>query len=238
MTAVIIGARGGIGAALTRELVARGTYARVLALSRAGDALPVEGAEKGFIDVADEDSITAAAALAQAADPIRLVVVATGVLTVDGVTSPEKTYRQQTRTAFERVFALNTIGPALIAKHFLPRLPREQRTVFAALSARVGSITDNRIGGWHAYRASKAALNMLVKTYAIEQTRRNPDSIIVSLHPGTVDTALSQPFQANVPERQLVSPQSAATNLLDVIKSLTPSDTGKVFDCAGAEIAP
>ena len=118
----------------------------------------------------------------------------------------------------------------------LPLMPRKGRAVFAALSARVGSISDNRLGGWHAYRASKAALNMLVRNYAIEQARVNDRFIAVTLHPGTVDTGLSRPFQSNVPDAQLFSPDQSAGYLLKVIEGLTPANTGKSFDWAGKEI--
>ncbi|NCQ64500.1 MAG: SDR family oxidoreductase, partial [Alphaproteobacteria bacterium] len=126
--------------------------------------------------------------------------------------------------------------PALIAKHFLPLLPRDRRSVFAALSARVGSISDNGIGGWHSYRASKAALNMLVRNYAIELGRTHKHAVCVALHPGTVDTALSQPFQSNLPEGQLTAPAEAAGNLLRVIDGLTPEDSGHLFDWAGERV--
>ena len=115
-------------------------------------------------------------------------------------------------------------------------MPRRGRAVFAALTARVGSIGDNRLGGWHAYRASKAALNMLIRNYGIEQARLNPDFIVAGLHPGTVDTALSHPFQKNVPDQQLFSPTESAKHLLRVIDGLTPADSGKCFDWAGKEI--
>ena len=140
--------------------------------------------------------------------------------------------------AYEAVFGINTFGPGLVAKHFLPKMAREGRTVFAALSARVGSISDNGFGGWHAYRASKAALNMLIRNLAIEQARKNDQSICVGLHPGTVDTRLSAPFQGNVPDKQLFSPEQSAGYLLDVIDGLTASDTGRLFDWQGKEIAP
>ena len=165
-----------------------------------------------------------------------LVIVASGILSDGEALQPEKSYRQQDLAAFERVFRVNTFGPGLVAKHFLPIMPRKQRGVFAALSARVGSISDNRIGGWHAYRASKAALNMLVRNYAIEQARRNDHFIAVSLHPGTVDTGLSKLFQSNVPDKQLFSAAQSADYLLKVIDGLSPADTGKAFDWAGKEI--
>jgi NAD(P)-dependent dehydrogenase (short-subunit alcohol dehydrogenase family) len=123
-----------------------------------------------------------------------------------------------------------------VAKHFLPLMPRTGRTVFAALSARVGSISDNRLGGWHGYRASKAALNMLVRTIAIEEKRRNDRSIVVALHPGTVDTGLSRPFQANVPAGRLFDVERAALQLLDVIEALNVTDSGKLLDYEGEEV--
>jgi NAD(P)-dependent dehydrogenase (short-subunit alcohol dehydrogenase family) len=135
-----------------------------------------------------------------------------------------------------QVYAVNATGPALVAKHFLPIMPKVGRTVFAALSARVGSISDNRLGGWHGYRASKAALNMLVRNLAIEERRRNDRAIVVSLHPGTVDTALSRPFQSNVPAGRLFDPERAALQLLDVIEGLKVPDSGKLVDFQGEEV--
>ncbi|MEZ5744869.1 MAG: SDR family oxidoreductase [Sphingomonadaceae bacterium] len=134
------------------------------------------------------------------------------------------------------VFAVNTIGPALIAKHFLPLLPRDRRAIFAALSARVGSISDNRLGGWHSYRASKAALNMLVRNFAIEVGRNNREAVVVALHPGTVDTSLSDPFQSGVPDDKLFTPAFSAAKLLDVLSSLEPQDSGGHFDWAGKPV--
>ena len=124
----------------------------------------------------------------------------------------------------------------LVAKHVTPLMPRTGRTVFAALSARVGSISDNRLGGWHGYRASKAALNMMMRNLAIEEKRRNDRSVVVTLHPGTVDTELSRPFQANVPDGRLFDPERAAMQLLDVIEGLKAADSGKLFDYQGEEI--
>jgi NAD(P)-dependent dehydrogenase (short-subunit alcohol dehydrogenase family) len=134
------------------------------------------------------------------------------------------------------LFALNTIGPAVIAKHMLPLLPRGRRSVFAALSARVGSITDNRLGGWHSYRASKAGLNMLVRDFAIEMRRTHPHSVIVALHPGTVDTPLSRAFQRNLPDGQLTTSQDAAMHLLAVLDGLTPAESGGFFAWDGQPI--
>lgn len=236
MKAVIIGASGGIGAALCAALASRSDTDIIHAFSRSGDVGTGDNVRAGALDLLNEDSIQAAAQIVAASGPPDLVIIATGLLSEGAALQPEKSLRHQDLEAFRRVFEINTFGPALIAKHFLPIMPRKGRCVFTALSARVGSISDNRIGGWHAYRASKAALNMLIRNYAIEQARKNEDFIATSLHPGTVDTGLSKPFQGNVPDKQLFTPQESARYLIDVIDNLTSADSGKAFDWAGKEI--
>lgn len=233
MRIVIIGASGGIGGAIARQLVQDGH--EVHAFSRSGRAT-IEGSIGGVIDTADEASIEAAAAAVKVHGAPDWVIVASGILSDGAGLTPEKTYRHQSADAFAKVFAVNTVGPALVAKHFLPIMPRNGDAVFAALSARVGSISDNRLGGWHAYRASKAALNMLIRNFAIEQGRRNPDFIALGLHPGTVDTPLSKPFQSNVSAEQLFTAEQSAAHLIRVLSERTPADSGKVFDWAGKEI--
>lgn len=227
--AVVIGASGGIGAAFEAALIDEGVFDVVhgFARSRTGSQ---------HLDLEDEASIAAAAAHVAKGPPPTLVIVATGLLHA-GDRGPEKALRELDPTWLAKVHAVNAIGPALVAKHFLPIMPKSGRTVFAALSARVGSIADNRLGGWHGYRASKAALNMLVRNLAIEEARRNARAIIVALHPGTVDTALSRPFQGNVQPGRLFDPERAALQLLDVIEELKPSDSGNLFDFEGKEIA-
>ncbi|WP_422056219.1 SDR family NAD(P)-dependent oxidoreductase [Sphingomonas sp.] len=227
-SAVVIGATGGIGGAFAEALDEEATYAKVWRFGRslAGDA---------HLDLTDEASIEAAAALVAAGPPPSLVFVATGILG-EGERGPEKALRDIDPDWLARVFAINTIGPALVAKHFLPLLPRTGTPVFAALSARVGSIGDNRLGGWHGYRASKAALNMLIRNFAIDAARRNDRSIVVGLHPGTVDTQLSQPFRGTVAPGKLFDPERAALQLLDVIEGLKPVDSGKCFAWDGVEI--
>ncbi|TAD77574.1 MAG: SDR family NAD(P)-dependent oxidoreductase [Sphingomonadales bacterium] len=233
-SAAVFGASGGIGMALCAALVAGGTDV-VHAGSRGGKQ-PAGTAYRPFaFDLADEASI-AAAAEAMRGDPPQWVIVATGVLTLPDGSGPERTYRRIDPAVMAEVLALNTIGPALIAKHMLGIMPRGSAFTFAAMSARVGSISDNRLGGWHAYRASKAALNMLLKNFAIEMARTHPDSVIVGLHPGTVDSALSQPFQSGLAQGQLTAPQDAAANLLGVLSRLTPEQSGRVFDFRGAEV--
>jgi len=222
---VVIGASGGIGAALVAALEEEGKAVRGFARSFAGpDRLNLE----------DEASIAAAAA---GAGRPELVIVATGLLH-QGKCGPEKALADLDPDWLLRNFRVNAVGPALVAKHFLPIMPREGRSVFAALSARVGSISDNRLGGWYGYRASKAALNQLVRTLSVEDRRRNKRGVVVALHPGTVDTALSRPFQGNVQPGRLFDPGRAAAQLLDVIDGLGPADTGKLFDWEGKEVAP
>ena len=226
MKAIVIGASGGIGAALCDALESRG--ATVARLSR-GSSPP--------IDLASDASIEAAAAAVARQAPFDLILVASGILHGNGL-APEKTYRQLDGPALEHVFRVNTIGPALVARHFVPLLRPTGRAIFAALSARVGSIGDNRLGGWFAYRASKAALNQIVRTLAIELARTRPETLAVALHPGTVDTALSGPFQRGLAEGQLLSPAASAGHLLDTLDKLGPADSGGCFDWRGERIAP
>ncbi len=232
MRAAIIGASGGIGRALAEALAARSGTERLFALSRSGKVPQGPNIKPVAIDITDESSVEAAAA---AVGPVDLVIVASGVLSDGAGLKPEKSWRDQSFAAFGQVFAVNTFGPAMVARSFLPCLPRQGRGVFAALSARVGSVSDNDLGGWHAYRASKAALNMLIRNYALEYGRRNADGIVAGLHPGTVDTALSAPFSAGV-SHEVFSPEVAAGHLLRVIDGLCPADSGKVFDWKGEAI--
>lgn len=226
MSAVIIGASGGIGAALEAALIDEGIPVQGFARSETGDR---------HIDLEDEASIAAAAGRITGSPT--LVVVATGLLH-DGERGPEKAMRDLDPVWMARNFAINAIGPALVAKHFLPLMPRSGRMVFAVLSARVGSISDNKLGGWYGYRASKAAVNQLVRTLSIEDKRRNSSGIVVALHPGTVDTGLSRPFQGNVSPGRLFKPDRAAVQLLDVIDGLRAPDSGKLFAWDGVEVAP
>ncbi len=234
--ACVFGASGGIGRALCEALAAAGTQ-MVHAGSRRGEG-PEGGAIRPFaFDLTDEASI-AAAAEAMRAEPPEWVIVATGVLSLPriGGAGPERSYKRIDARVMAEVLALNTIGPALIAKHVLAIMPRARPFVFASLSARVGSITDNRLGGWHSYRASKAALNMLLKNFALEMARTHPEGVVVGLHPGTVDSVLSAPFQTGLADGQLTNPRDAADNLLGVLAGLSPAQSGRVFDFRGDEV--
>ncbi|WP_323798350.1 SDR family NAD(P)-dependent oxidoreductase [Nisaea sp.] len=222
--AVVIGASGGIGSALVSILNDTDRFKTVLGFSRSSPLA---------IDLTDEASLERAAKAAAAEGEIRLVVDATGFLHQDGE-GPEKTWRELDAQKLATAFAINAIGPALLMKHFLPRLPRTGKTVFATLSARVGSIGDNRLGGWYGYRASKAALNQTVRTASVELARRAPEAVCVALHPGTVDTQLSVPFTKQ--GLDLHSPAAAAANLLTVLDRLKKEDTGGFFDWRGASV--
>jgi len=232
--AVVVGATGGIGRALTARLTADSTIGNVYALSRTSFEPQSDKQVAISADTADEASIEAAAE--SVAEPIDLVIVATGILHRGDSVTPEKTIRELQPASMLEVMMTNALGPALVAKHFLPKLRRGGKTVFAAVSARVGSISDNRLGGWTSYRASKSALNMILKTFSIEHARRWPDSVVAALHPGTVDTRLSAPFQRNVPDGKLFSPDQSAGYLLDVIDGLDSPDTGGFFAWDGSRI--
>lgn len=221
----IIGANGGIGKALTQYIDTDNFAGTLLKFSRNGG--------KG---IEDEDVVAEYAKQATRHGPLDAVIVATGVLHDDQGLRPEKRLADLNATNLARVFEVNAIGPALCTKHFLPLLRRDAKTVFVALSARVGSISDNHLGGWAAYRASKAALNMLLKTAAIEHRRSHPHSVVAGIHPGTVDTHLSAPFRINTPPGQLFTAQRAAWQITTVIDQLAPADSGGFFAWDGTPI--
>jgi NAD(P)-dependent dehydrogenase (short-subunit alcohol dehydrogenase family) len=216
--ALVFGASGGIGSALVAALKREPGCERVVGLSRRG---PVR------LDIEDEGLIARAAADLSGDAPFELMIDATGVLMLDE-RGPEKRLAELDAARLLRAFALNAVGPALLAKHFVPLLPRHGRCVFATLSARVGSIGDNRLGGWYGYRASKAALNQLWKCVAIEVARRRPEAVLLCLHPGTVATGLSQPFVNNA---RAATPAEAAQRLLSVIDAARNS--GEFLDQNG-----
>lgn len=219
--AVVIGACGGIGKSLVHALERSTAFAATISFSRSsGPAL----------DLHNESNIAACAEHVARAGVPRLILDATGVLHSMQL-QPEKRWRDLDAMQMTEAFAVNAIGPALLMKHFLPLLPRDGKSAFATLSARVGSIGDNRLGGWYSYRASKAALNQFVRTAAVELKYRQPEAICVALHPGTVHTPLSLPFSKGGLDVQ--SPEVAAERLLSVINQLHPQDSGGFFDQRG-----
>lgn len=218
--AVTVGAADGIGSALSEELSQSNEFDQIIRLDRS------------TLDLCDEKSIAnAASELPNGC--VRLVINATGLLHNDDQ-QPEKSLRDLNPDSLTRSFAVNAIGPALLIKHFVPLLPRQGRAVVASLSARVGSIGDNRLGGWYGYRCSKAALNQLVRTAATELARTHPEGICVALHPGTVATRLSAPFVSS--RTSTFMPVEAAKHLLTVIANLKIGDTGGFFDWHGEPI--
>ena len=233
----VIGASGAIGGALTEHLAYLHPGATLTAFSRSQTTFADPRINSRILDYENETEIASAAVLAAERGPLDLVIVASGLLH-DDETMPEKSLRDLSGEKFLKLFNVNTVTPAIVAKHFIPRLNTDTPAIFAALSARVGSISDNHLGGWYAYRASKAALNMVIKNLAIEAARRNKGATIVGLHPGTVDSALSKPFQSNVPDGKLFTPNDAAEKLCHVLTHLSPSQSGLCFAWDGQEIKP
>jgi NAD(P)-dependent dehydrogenase (short-subunit alcohol dehydrogenase family) len=244
---LVQGASRGIGLELVRQCLAEPRVGRVVAACRtpatARELTQLQASEPDRLlvirlDLADEPTVgRAALETTKALSRLHLVANCSGVLhdPARNIT-PEKRLADVSTAALSQAFAVNAIGPLLVARHFEPLLSHNDRAVFASLSARVGSIEDNRLGGWYAYRASKAAQNQLMRTLAIEWARSRRNVVVASLHPGTTDTDLSKPFQANVPPGKLFDVTRAARQLLAVIDRLRPSDTGQFFGWDGERI--
>jgi NAD(P)-dependent dehydrogenase (short-subunit alcohol dehydrogenase family) len=232
---MVVGANGAIGSALVEQLANCPNVQSILACSRHAAPHASSKVVTRPMDILDEASIAAALS---GVERIDLAIIATGLLHEPGGVQPERNSRALDKDVLLRNMAVNAVGPALVAKHVLPLLPRTGKCVFAALSARIGSISDNRLGSWYGYRASKAALNQLVKTLSIELSRQRKESVCVALHPGTVDSALSKPFQSGVPAHKLFTAAYSAERLLQVIDALEPSRTGQLIAWDGSTIAP
>ncbi|WP_313643509.1 SDR family NAD(P)-dependent oxidoreductase [Pseudomonas sp.] len=242
--ALVCGASAGIGLALCEMLLARDDVARLWAVSRsAGNsealaALVAQHGERLIViacDARDEQALAALATqIRQVSQHLHLVISTLGILHQDGA-KPEKSLAQLDLAGLQASFATNAFAPILLLKHLMPLL-RQQPSTFAALSARVGSIGDNRLGGWYSYRASKAALNQLLHTASIELKRLNPQATVLALHPGTTDTQLSRPFQANVPAGKLFATRFAAQCLLDLVSRVEPLDSGGFWAWDGQQI--
>jgi NAD(P)-dependent dehydrogenase (short-subunit alcohol dehydrogenase family) len=232
----IIGSSGAIGRAFLDAYIADKDISNIYSISRT----EVKSNDKRIIhiniDVTDEVSVKAAASKIEENRLDRLIV-ATGVLHTKSF-GPEKSIKDIKIENFVKIFSVNTFGPALIGKHFLPLMTKDQKSIVAFLSARVGSISDNKLGGWHAYRASKSALNQIIKNFSIEAKRTNSSGIIIGLQPGTVKSKLSEPFQKNVKKGKLFLPEDSVDSLVKVIENVMQNDSGKIFDWEGEEIAP
>lgn len=246
VTALIQGASRGIGLEFCRQLAADSRVRRIVATCRrpeSANALTALAGEHAHrlhveaLDVSDESSVADAAGRVRGhVGELDLVVNCAGILhTPDGM-APERRLTDVDPESLAHSFRVNALGPLLVAKHFSPLLPKKRRAVFASVSARVGSIGDNRLGGWYAYRGAKAAQNMFTRNLSIELTRRHRGLICVALHPGTTDTDLSRPFQKNVPEGKLFAVDRSVRYLLDVIDGLTPGDNGGFFAWDGQSI--
>jgi NAD(P)-dependent dehydrogenase (short-subunit alcohol dehydrogenase family) len=232
----IIGSSGAIGRAFLDAYIADKDISNIYSISRT----EVKSNDKRIIhiniDVTDEVSVKAAASKIEENRLDRLIV-ATGVLHTKSF-GPEKSIKDIKIENFVKIFSVNTFGPALIGKHFLPLMTKDKKSIVAFLSARVGSISDNKLGGWHAYRASKSALNQIIKNFSIEAKRTNSSGIIIGLQPGTVKSKLSEPFQKNVKKGKLFLPEDSVDSLVKVIENVMQNDSGKIFDWEGEEIAP
>lgn len=229
---LIIGASGAIGAAFVSEYRKRTPAAKIFATSR--NATPTPDADQVLrLDYDHPETFSQVAQQLGDVEDLDTIIVASGQLH-NRDHKPEKALKQVDADWMIENFRTNAVGPTLALKHFLPLQPKTGVTRFGILSARVGSISDNNIGGWHSYRASKAALNMIIKTASIEHRRRNPEGVIVGLHPGTVESDLSQPFQRGVPN--LFSPQRAAQQLIDVLHCVLPDQSGRVLAYDGSLI--
>ena len=236
-TVAIVGASGAIANSILEQVVKRNLSEEIYAFSQSPIKEKLSGVKYYSINYADENSVEEASKIASSNNPIDFTFVANGLLHTDEI-KPEKSWRDLSFTNFEKIFHTNVFVPAIVAKYFLPKMNIKQRSIFSVLSARVGSISDNQLGGWYSYRSSKSALNMVVKNLAIEVGRKSKSSIVVGLHPGTVDSPLSYPFQKNVASEKLFSPEYAAMNLMRVIDNLSPDHSGKVFAWDGVEIEP
>ena len=246
---LIMGASGGIGLAIAQKLAAEpAMQTLVLCAAHANASAPLRALQQTCsarhiaallidIDITDEESLaTLAVALKAQGAPLDLVVNAAGLLHARDLV-PEKTATQISTASMQQIFAVNAFGPMLLIKTLWPWLRAKRPIVFASLSARVGSIQDNHLGGWFSYRAAKAAQNQFLKTTAIELSRLNPQSIVLALHPGTTDTSLSQPYQTNVRAEKLFTPAFVAERLCDVIQHASPADSGSFIAWDGQRIA-
>lgn len=245
--AVVIGASHGIGLAMVRDLLTRPHVSRVYAASRQAvlsdelNALFEQHGERLQIlsvdSTREEDIVRLANEVRERDQRLHWLINCAGMLH-DAARSirPEKRLEQVDTAQLETLFRLNAFAPILLAKHFLALLNHDQPACFASLSARVGSIADNQLGGWYSYRASKAAQNQFIRTFAIEAQRRAPNLTCLALHPGTTDTGLSKPFQKNVAEGKLFSPAFAAGHLLDLVFSRPATDSGRFLAWDGSEI--
>ena len=234
----VIGSSGAIGNAVSKILLDDESVDSVYNFSRSISSNTSDKENRIYIDIESEESIKDAVKKIPQDIKFDLIFVATGILHNENDVYPEKSIRDISAERFKKVLMINTVGPALVGKYFIPFLNKQNKNVFAFLSARVGSISDNKLGGWYSYRASKTALNQIVKNFSIEIKRSNPNSVFIGLQPGTVKSNLSKPFEKNVKNENLFTPDYSATKLLEVIDTVTSDDSGKLYAWNGEEIQP
>ena len=237
-TVAIIGSSGAIGNAVSDNLINDESIGIIYKFSRSISVKENKRVKNIFLDIEDEESIKSSLDHVPSDTKFDLVFVATGILHNDKEIFPEKSIKDIDIDKLKKVILVNTIGPTLIGKYFIPYLRKDEKSVFAFLSARVGSISENKLGGWYSYRASKTALNQIIKNFSIEIKRSNKNAVFVGLQPGTVKSFLSKPFERNVKEDNLFTPEYSAEKLLQVINDLSPDDSGKFFAWNGEEIQP
>ena len=234
----VIGSSGAIGNAVSKILLDDESVDSVYNFSRSISSNTSDKENRIYIDIESEESIKDAVKKIPQDIKFDLIFVATGILHNENDVYPEKSIRDISAERFKKVLMINTVGPALVGKYFIPFLNKQNKNVFAFLSARVGSISDNKLGGWYSYRASKTALNQIVKNFSIEIKRSNPNSVFIGLQPGTVKSNLSKPFEKNVQSENLFTPDYSAAKLLEVIDAVTSDDSGKLYAWNGEEIQP
>lgn len=242
---LIVGANRGIGFGFVRKLLEGNEYAKIYATYRdpnsASELIALADKYPGKLiylsmDITDEQQIAKGIkVIGESTDKLHLVINCVGLLH-EGTLQPEKSLRQISSEHLLRYFQVNSISSVLLAKHLLPLFCHDSQSIFACISAKIGSIGDNRLGGWYGYRASKAALNMFMRTVAIEYGRKSPNTLVVTLHPGTTDTRLSKPFQRNVPPEKLFSVDRTVNQLLSVINNLNKEDSGQFFSWDGSRL--
>jgi NAD(P)-dependent dehydrogenase (short-subunit alcohol dehydrogenase family) len=244
MNGLIVGSTQGIGLGFVKQLLADAKMTRLYATYRQQPSAELLALQDQYpdvlsclpLDITDEQQISEClTTIGSQTEALHLVINCVGILH-DGTFQPEKSLRQLNTDQLSRYFQVNSIGAALLAKHLLPLVTHAERSIFATISAKVGSIGDNQLGGWYGYRASKAALNMLIKTAALEYRRKSPNTILVLLHPGTTDTNLSRPFQRSVPSDKLFTVERTVTQLLTVLSHLEADDSGEFFNWDGSRL--
>ena len=232
----VIGSSGAIGKAFIKQYIKDNSISKIYSISRSPIEISDDRLTHIQADISDEKSVEEAAKAIQE-KYLDQIIVATGILHTPSF-GPEKSIRDISANKFVEVLTVNTIGPALVGKFFLPLLNNKSKSVMAFLSARVGSISDNKLGGWYSYRASKSALNQIIKNFSIEIKRTNSHAVIMGLQPGTVKSKLSEPFQKNVKEGSLISAEESVSKLVKVIEKSSNIENGSLVGWDGQIIKP